>query len=91
MIEIDFCSTVRLTDIELQPVLGLLSIVRMPVTELPGLVVKTHTNPDTANLCMQMFYVFLALGENEFALEMQVRALNQRCLFRIAGACEPSI
>jgi len=80
-----------LTEIDLQPVLGLLSIVRLPAAEIPALIVKTHADPDPAQLCMQMFYVLLALDQNQFALEMQARALQQRPLYRIAGPVAPVI
>ena len=40
---------------------------------------------------MQMFYVLLALGQTEFALDMQDRALRQRSIYRMAGTVAPSI
>lgn len=80
-----------LAEIDLHPILGLLSVVRMPASTIPDLIVKTHADPDPANLCMQMFYVLLALGQHEFALDMQARALEQRCLYRIAGPAAPAI
>ena len=82
---------IRLVPCDLLPILGLLSIVRLPAKAIPGLIVKTHADPDPATLCMQMFYVLQALDQHEFALEMQARALQQRCLYRIAGPAAPTI
>jgi hypothetical protein len=82
---------VRLAEMDLHPILGLASIVRMSATAISDFVVKTHADPDLANLCMQMFYVLLALGQREFALEMQSKALQRRCLYRISGPSSPGI
>ena len=82
---------IRLAEIDLHPILGLASIARMPASALPDFVVRTHADPDFANLCMQMFYVLLALGQHEFALDMQTQALQRRCLYRIAGRSAPGI
>lgn len=80
-----------LAELDLEPILGLLSIVRMPAAKLPELIVKIHANPDTAILCMQMFYVLLALGNRPFALDMQAQALQQQRLYRIAGTAAPTL
>jgi hypothetical protein len=82
---------IHLAEIDLRPILGLASIARMPASAMPDFVVQTHADPDLANLCMQMFYVLLALGQHEFALEMQTQALQRRCLYRIAGRSVPTI
>lgn len=76
---------------DLQPISGLLRVVRMPAKALPAFIVQTHAHPDLAHTCMQMFYVLLALGQRDFALEMQARALQQRRLYRLAGPELPAI
>jgi glutathione synthase/RimK-type ligase-like ATP-grasp enzyme len=75
----------------LQPISGLLKLVRMPAQALPEFIVQTHANPDLAQLCMQMFYALLALGERDFALDMQARALKLQRLYRLAGPELPAI
>src|ERR1035437_1623238 len=75
----------------LQPISGMLKLVRMPANTLPAFITETHQNPDLARLCMQMFYVLLALGERDFALDMQARALKLRRLYRLDGPEQPAI
>jgi hypothetical protein len=76
---------------ELQPISGLLKVVRMPANALSEFIAETHQNPDLGQLCMQMFYVLLAMGQREFALDMQARALKLRQLYRLAGPEQPAI
>ncbi len=76
---------------ELPPIAGLLKVVRMPVKTLPAFITETHRNPDLAHLCMQMFYILLAMGQREFALDMQARALKLRRLYRLDGPEQPAI
>jgi hypothetical protein len=75
----------------MRPVLGLLGVVRLPAPALPDFIAKTLAAPDLSHLCMQMFYVLLALDQRAFALDMQARALQLRCAYRIAGAEKPTL
>ena len=75
----------------LKPIVGLLNLSRLPAQALPAFITQTHENPDLAHLCMQMFYVLLAMGQREFALEMQARALKLRRLYRLEGPEQPAI
>jgi len=84
-------NNIRFESVDLKPLLGLLSVVRLPAVALPDLIARTHAEPDLSQLCMQMFYVLQALDQHSFALDMQARALQQRCLYRIAGPAQPAI
>ncbi len=75
----------------LQPIAGLLKVVRMPANALPAFIAQTHKSPDLGQLCMQMFYALLAMGQRDFALEMQARALALQRLYRLAGPEQPAI
>src|SRR5450830_1355154 len=81
----------RLSSTAMRPVLGLLGVVRLPAQALPDLIAKTLADPDLSHLCMQMFYVLLALDQRAFALDMQARALQLRCAYRITGAKKPTL
>jgi glutathione synthase/RimK-type ligase-like ATP-grasp enzyme len=82
---------ISLTPFEPRAIVGMLGVVRMTSENLAALVVKTHADPDLALLCMQMFYVLLALDQREFALEMQARALTLRRGYRLAGPAAPTV
>ena len=76
---------------KLQPIAGLLKVVRMPAHALSAFIAETHQNPDLAQLCMQMFYLLLTMGQRDFALEMQARALKLQRLYRLEGPEQPAI
>jgi len=84
-----------LKSFDLEPLLGLPAVLRLTGAELSALVATTHTNPqsgtDLANACMQMFYVFMALGQDAAALDMQGHALKLQKFYRIAAAPNPRI
>jgi len=88
---VDNDAGVSLQRLDVQPISGLATILRMPAAQLPELIRTAHANPDVANMCMQMFYVLMALGKNDFAIEMQRRALHIRSVYRIAGTRTPAI
>ena len=82
---------IQLRELDLRPVLGLLSIVRLPAPAIADLIRQTHADPDLAHVCMQMFYILLALDQRAFALDMQANALRQQRLYRLAGSAAPAI
>ena len=82
---------IRLAAMDLPPILSSASIGRLPPAAIPDLIAAAHTDPDPANLYMRMFYLLQALGQQAFALDMQAKALERRCLYRIAGAPDPAI
>ena len=80
---------------DLEPILGLPAVLKLTGAELSALVATTHATPqsgtDLANACMQMFYVFMALGQDAAALDMQGHALKLQKFYRIAAAPNPRI
>ena len=82
---------IRLTEIDLPIIRSEASVRRMLAATIPAFIAETSSNPDPATLFMQMHYVLLALGQHEFALDMQARALELQRVYRIAGPAEPKI
>jgi glutathione synthase/RimK-type ligase-like ATP-grasp enzyme len=81
----------RLVELDLHPIVGLAALARMPAATIFNLILKTQAAPELATACMQMFYALQAVGQHEFALEMQARALQQACLFRVVAPSRPSV
>jgi glutathione synthase/RimK-type ligase-like ATP-grasp enzyme len=81
----------RLFDMPLKPLLGIAEVARMADADLPAFINRTHLNPDPAQVAMQMCQVLLAMGKDEFALEMQARALKHRRIYRLAGHPAPTV
>jgi hypothetical protein len=75
----------------LKPILSMAALARIPVADLPGLIAKMLSDPADANLYMSQFHLFSVVGNSEFALEMQSRALELSRIYRIAGADKPAI
>ena len=73
------------------PLAGLAALAQLRMSSLPEFVARTPAEPDLGQMSMQMFYVLQALGQHEFALEMQARALTQRRLYRIQGHDRPAL
>jgi len=67
------------------------ALARVPVAELPGLIAQMFASVADANLFMSQSQLFSVVGNPEFALEMQARALQMRTVYRIAGTKKPSI
>jgi glutathione synthase/RimK-type ligase-like ATP-grasp enzyme len=81
----------RLTDMDLTPILGVAGVGRLPPAQVPEFINQTHKGTDPGNLLMQMCQVLLAAGLDEFALEMQARALMRRRIYRVAGHQSPEV
>ena len=84
-------SKVRLSAVDLQPIMGLARVIRLSAADLHELILQAHASNDLAHTCMQMFHVFTVLGQRDFALELQATALAQRVHYRIAGPSVPKI
>jgi len=82
---------VALANLDIEPILGLPAVLRLTVGELKEFVRQTHTKTDLATLCMQMYYVLMALSQDAFALDMQARALRLRRVYRITGPARPRL
>jgi hypothetical protein len=82
---------VQLAELDLEPLLGSLAVGRLPPAELPALIARCRQEPAGANGLMQLFFVLSTLGQREFALETQARALAMTRLYRLAGPEKPAI
>ncbi|MCX7193572.1 MAG: RimK family alpha-L-glutamate ligase [Proteobacteria bacterium] len=76
---------------QLKPVLSMATLARMPVSELPAMIALMFASPADANLYMSQFHLFSVTGSQDFALEMQARALQMSTVYRIAGTKKPAI
>jgi hypothetical protein len=76
---------------DLTPIVGVAGVGHMTNAQLPDFINRTHHDPDSGNLLMQMCQVLLATGDDEFALEMQARAIAHRRVYRIAGSISPTL
>lgn len=76
---------------DLTPIVGVAGLMRLPVSELSDFIARAHALPDAGNVLMQMYFVLLALGLDEFAVDSQAQALQHRRVFRVAGAARPAI
>jgi glutathione synthase/RimK-type ligase-like ATP-grasp enzyme len=81
----------RLVEMNLKPVLGVCEVARLADAQLPAFINETHKDADPAHVAMQMCQVLLAIGQDEFALEMQARALKHRRIYRVAGHPAPTL
>ena len=79
----------RLIDMDLRPILGVSGVGRLSHAQLPEFINRAHVDPDPARILMQTCQVLLALGKDEFALEMQAKALQHGRIYRVAGHPAP--
>ena len=75
----------RLTQLDLRPIPSAASLARLRGADVAGALAQAAAEPDPANRFMRMFQVLQATGQDALALEMQAKALERRCLYRIAG------
>ena len=64
---------------------------RVPIDAIPALFHEAIKDTDSANMLMRLFYILSALGQDEQAAEMQAKALQHRCLYRICDPSQPAI
>jgi len=67
------------------------TLVLMPEIEIQKLVAHMHSGIIDANLFMSQYHLFTIIGPNEFAREMQSKALERSAVYRIAGTKKPTI
>jgi hypothetical protein len=79
------------TELELNPIIGLVSILRSPEVEIPKLLSPIHLDMSDANLYMSQFNLFTVMGSYEFALEMQTKALERSLIYRIQSNQKPIV
>ncbi len=76
---------------QLNPILSMAALARIPAAGFPGLIAKMLKLPVDANLFMSQSYLFSVVGNQDFALEMQARALEMSTVYRIEGTGVPAI
>ncbi len=76
---------------ELKPLISQAALARLSNTELPDQIEKIFAEHVGGNLYMSQFQFFSVLGNKNFALEMQARALELSAVYRIACSRKPLI
>lgn len=80
-----------LAEMELHPIVAMAALERMPRAEIPGLIAQMLASPADADIFMNLFQLFTIIDSNEFALDMQAKALATNTVYRIAGTRKPAI
>ncbi len=75
----------------LKPLISQVALARLSNTELPEQIEKMFAEYVGGNLYMSQFQFFSVLGNKDFALEMQARALELSSVYRIACSQKPLI
>ncbi|MFA6969856.1 MAG: RimK family alpha-L-glutamate ligase [Gallionella sp.] len=75
----------------LKPILSMAALARIPAAEFPKMIAQMLASPADANLFMSQSYLFSVVGNPDFALEMQARALEMSTIYRIEGTKKPAI
>lgn len=71
---------------EEQPLVSILShcgIARKNIDDIPNMIHDTTADTNPSNMFMRMFYIASALNQNELAGDMQEKALQHSCIYRI--------
>lgn len=75
----------------LEPIASMAKLARVPGGEFPELLAQMLSLPADANLYMSQFHLFSVIGNHDFAIEMQARALAMRTIYRIESKQKPRI
>jgi hypothetical protein len=67
------------------------ALARLPVDGLRAMIAQLLGQHADASLYMRLARLFWLVGNAEFALEMQARALQMGTVYRVEGAIKPSI
>jgi glutathione synthase/RimK-type ligase-like ATP-grasp enzyme len=84
-------NNIKLEEDNLVAILSTCAILRRATSDIPQMFNDACADNDSGNLFMRMFYLSLALGQNEIALDMQSNALNHRSIFRVVSPPKPKI
>lgn len=76
---------------ELKSIIAMAALARLPSTEFPSLIAQMFAQPVDATLYMNQFQIFSTFGNQEFALDMQAKALELNTIYRIASSKKPAI
>lgn len=80
-----------LVEMKLEPIVSMAALERMPRAEIPGLIAQMLARSGDANVFMSLYQLFTIFDNNEFALDMQAKALELSPVYRIAGTRKPAI
>jgi hypothetical protein len=80
-----------LTQMNLSTIVSMANLARLPNSRIPELIAQMFAGPVDANLFMNQFQIFSVLGNKDFALEMQAKALEMSRVFRITCTEKPAI
>lgn len=83
--------TFRLDDRPPPALIPMAQLARLPPAAIASLLQQALASDDPAALLMNQYQIFSALGQREFALEMQARALQHSPLYRITATRQPTI
>lgn len=87
----DFVTTVPSFDDAPPTLIPMAILARLSPERITAVLGATLANPDPARLLMNQFQIFSALGQREFALEMQASALQHSVVYRIESAKPPTL
>ena len=80
-----------LTELELEPIVSIVTVLRMPELEIPKLISQCHLSRSDANIYMNQYQIFTIMGCDEFAIEMQNKALEHSLIYRVESKNIPNI
>lgn len=80
-----------LAEMELHPIVAMAALERMSRAEISVLIAQMLATPGDANVFMSLYQLFTIFDSNEFALDMQAKALEMSSVYRIAGTRKPAI
>ena len=69
-----------------EPLMGISSLMRTSPPKLPELLRSAAADPDEAQMFMRLSMTSLALGQREFGLQLQAKALAKRQVYRFGRA-----
>jgi hypothetical protein len=81
----------HLTELDLPYTPSAVTVDRTPCPMLPSVIAEAACDPDPSNMYMRMCYLLQALGKEDLAKEMQAKALERRCLYRISSPSSPAV
>lgn len=84
-------NSTKLEEYDLVPILSTCAIFRKVIADTPQMLSDAAADKDLGNMYMRMFYISLALGQDEMALNMQSYALKHKAIYRIVSPPAPKI
>lgn len=75
----------------MKPIIAMAALAQLPGCELRKMIAQMFASQVDANLYMSQSHLFSVVGNQEFALEMQARALQMSVIYRIKGTNKPAI